>query len=51
MSFWVLNQMIDLGDFWHWIGSQRTGKWRSGGGDGGDVFREFEDMRRNGKDV
>jgi hypothetical protein len=25
MSFWVLNQMIDLGDFWHWIGSQRTG--------------------------
>jgi hypothetical protein len=46
MSFWVLNQMIDLGDFWHWIGSQRTGKWRSGGGDGGDVFREFEDMRR-----
>jgi HSP20 family protein len=26
------------------VGSQRTGQWRDDGG--GDVFREFEDMRR-----
>ena len=37
--------MIGLGDiFGSRGGSQRTGKWRDDGG--GDVFREFEDMRR-----